>query len=89
MLSKLVQAWFADFGPIIKIKFSHFQQNSVVNSPQVSRNLYLNIYYKEQCHEGRKLTVEIITFISLNKPSYREYLRPTAGVKPRFGLDLV
>ena len=29
------------------------------------------------------------TFIQLNQPSYRESLRPTGCVKPRFGLVLV
>ena len=50
-------------------------------------NFSLNIYFCEQCQEDRKLAVERLLF-NENNP-YREYVRPTACVKPRFALDLV
>ena len=44
----------------------------------------MNIIKRAETNRGK-------TFISLNQPSYREYLgaKLTARVKPRFGLDLL
>ena len=62
-------------------------QNRVLNCPQFRRTFHLKVYICEQCQEGRELTGGR-TFILSHQPSYREYLRPIAIVKPRFGLDL-
>ena len=46
--------------------------------------IFVNIIKRAEPNRGK-------TFISLNQPSYREYLgaKLTACVKPRFGLDLL